>query len=59
MDIEALKRLAAELQRFSIETADAAAKKDRPAEVTNIDPSRLPPAYRGRIENYFKKLSEK
>jgi len=53
-----LKRLMDELQHFSVETADLAKKDDKP-ELTNIDPSRLPPAYRGRIQKYFQKLSEK
>jgi hypothetical protein len=48
-----------QLQHFSVETADHLAKREDKPEVTNIDPSRLPPAYRGRIQKYFQKLSEK
>jgi hypothetical protein len=59
MDIGDLKKLMDELQHFSVETADTLAKKEDKPEVTNIDPTRLPPAYRGRIQKYFQKLSEK
>ena len=59
MDIGDLKKLMDELQHFSVETADHLAKKEDKPEVTNIDPTRLPPAYRGRIQKYFQKLSEK
>ena len=48
-----------ELRHFSVETADQLATKEDKPEVTNIDPSHLPPAYRGRIQKYFQKLSEK
>jgi hypothetical protein len=56
-DVELIKKLAEELRHFSVETSDRLARKDDP-EVTNIDPMRLPPAYRGRIQKYFQKLSE-
>jgi hypothetical protein len=59
VDIEILKKLMTELEHFSVETADRMASKDDKPEVTNIDPSRLPPAYRGRIQKYFQRLSEK
>ena len=35
------------------------ARTGQPVELSNIDPARLPPAYRGRIQKYFQKLSEK
>jgi hypothetical protein len=54
-----LKRLMDELQRFSVETSEHRPTNDEKPEVTNIDPSHLPPAYRGRIQKYFQKLSEK
>ena len=48
---------------FSEGTKDADKSKDeaKPDEkaMTYIDPSRLPPSYRGPIEKYFQKLSEK
>ena len=58
-DLESLKKLMDELQNFSLEISALQAKKDDKPEVTNIDPTQLPPAYRGRIEKYFQKLSEK
>jgi hypothetical protein len=59
IDVEILKKLMTELQHYSVETSDRLAKKEDKPEVTNIDPSRLPPAYRGRIQKYFQRLSEK
>jgi hypothetical protein len=58
-DVGDLKKLMDELQRFSVEMKSQEAKKEEKVEVTNIDPARLPPAYRGRIQKYFQKLSEK
>jgi hypothetical protein len=57
LDPIAIKKLMDEIKNFSIEVSDARHKPDEP-EVTHIDPSRLPPAYRARIERYFRKLSE-
>ena len=59
LDVENLKKLMDELQNFSLEISGLQAQKEDKPEVTNIDPTRLPPAYRGRIEKYFQKLSEK
>jgi hypothetical protein len=59
VDLEVLKRLAQELQRYSTQAATQTVEKSDQPEVTNIDPARLPPAYRGRIQKYFQKLSEK
>jgi len=58
VEIEDLRRLVSELQHFSVElaTADRDAQK---SEVGNINAAAMPPAYRGRIEKYFQKLSEK
>lgn len=58
VEVEDLRKLLSELQHFSVESSDHLAKGDDP-EVTNIDPAKLPPAYRGRIQKYFQKLSEK
>ena len=58
LEVGDLKKLMDELQHFSVETSDRLAKKDDKPEVTNIDPAKLPPAYRGRIQKYFQKLSE-
>ena len=59
LEVADLKKLMDELQHFSVETSDHRAKNDDKPEVTNIDPTRLPPAYRGRIQKYFQKLSER
>jgi hypothetical protein len=59
VDVELLKKLVTELQHFSVETAERLGKKEDKPEVTNIDPTRLPPAYRGRIQKYFERLSER
>jgi hypothetical protein len=59
LEVEDLKRLINELQHFSVETADQMERSQDKPEVTNIDPTRLPPAYRGRIQKYFQRLSEK
>jgi hypothetical protein len=58
-EVADLKKLMDELQKFSVEMKTDLAKKEENVEVTNIDPARLPPAYRGRIQKYFQKLSEK
>jgi hypothetical protein len=59
MDVDDLKKLMDQLQHFSVETSEHLAKKEDKPDITNIDPTRLPPAYRGRIQKYFQKLSEK
>lgn len=58
VDVEILKSVMDALRAFSVELASKKGLEDKP-EMTGLDPSRLPPAYRGRIETYFKKLSEK
>lgn len=58
-DIGDLKRLLEKLQHFSLEISEQMARNEDQPEVSNIDPARLPPAYRGRIQKYFQKLSEK
>lgn len=58
-DLETLKKLMQQLQHFSVETSAQQAKHDDKPEVSNIDPTRLPPVYRGRIQKYFEKLSER
>jgi len=59
LDLDELKTLLADLQKFSLETSPQLASKEERPELMNIDPSRLPPAYRGRIQKYFQRLSEK
>jgi len=55
LDPVRLRQLSDQLERFSSEISRA--NKSAP-DLANFDPARLPPAYRGRIEKYFKKLSE-
>jgi len=59
LDVGDLKKLMEQLEHFSVETSDRLANKQDKPDVANIDPTRLPPAYRGRIQKYFQKLSEK
>lgn len=54
-----LKKLMDQLQNFSVETSERLAKQEDQPQLDSINPSRLPPAYRGRIQKYFQKLSEK
>ncbi len=58
LDAESLKKLREELQRFSVEASGQLAKEEDKPAVSAIDAARLPPAYRGRIQKYFQKLSE-
>ncbi|MDB6065871.1 MAG: hypothetical protein JWR26_2079 [Pedosphaera sp.] len=57
LNLAMLKKLMDQLRNYSIEVADKQDKKEHP-DMTNVDPSKLPPAYRGRIEKYYQKLSE-
>ncbi|MEI7732662.1 MAG: hypothetical protein WCO56_24030 [Verrucomicrobiota bacterium] len=59
MDAEVLQRLRNDLQRVAAENRGREPKSEKTVEAGHIDASRLPPAYRGRIEKYFEKLSEK
>ena len=58
LDLALLQKLMNQLQHFSAEASDHLARKDDQPLVNNIDPATLPPAYRGRIQKYFQKLSE-
>ena len=55
LDPVRLRQLSDQLEQFSVEIANA---NQSAPELANFDPARLPPAYRGRIERYFQKLSE-
>jgi hypothetical protein len=59
LDGDDLRSLINELQHFSVETAEQVSKREDKPEVTNIDPTKLSPTYRGRITKYFQRLSEK
>jgi hypothetical protein len=56
---EELQKLLQQLARFSSEGTIQRSRGGDPAEVANLDASRLPAAYRGRIQKYFEKLSER
>jgi len=58
LDLALLRKLQNQLQHFSAEASDHRARKEDTPIVNNIDPASLPPAYRGRIQKYFQKLSE-
>lgn len=58
LDLAELKRLLDQLRRFSVEMSSQAVETNA-TPVVNIDTARVPPAYRGRIQKYFEKLSEK
>ncbi len=58
LDPVVLKKLMDEIRDFSVEVDDAHGDRPKEPAVTHIDPANLPPAYRGRIEKYFQKLSE-
>jgi hypothetical protein len=59
VDVEVLKSVVEALRAFSVEMAAKGDPNNDKPEMTGLDPSRLPPAYRARIEKYFQKLSEK
>jgi hypothetical protein len=57
IDVAELQKLVHDIQSLRRETATRATPDEDP-DLFNIDPSRLPPAYRRSIEKYFQKLSE-
>jgi hypothetical protein len=59
VDVEVLQSVLDALQAFSVELRARAESGVQSPQTTSLDPSRLPPAYRGRIQKYFEKLSEK
>jgi hypothetical protein len=59
VDVEILKSVLDTLQAFSVEVVSKKDANLEKSQMTDVDPSRLPPAYRGRIQKYFQKLSEK
>ena len=57
IDLAGIKKIMNEVESYSAQVKDPSQKTNDPA-VSSVDASKLPPAYRGRIENYFRKLSE-
>jgi hypothetical protein len=53
-----LKQLLDALEQFRVEMADRRLDKDQLPDLRHIDVSRLPPAYRERIQKYYERLSE-
>ena len=53
-----LKKLREEIENFRVEAKDRSGREADQAQTTHVDPSRLPAAYRDRIQRYFRKLSE-
>jgi hypothetical protein len=58
IDGSKLRKLMDEIERFRVETSEARLGKPADPGLRHLDPSRLPPAYRDRIQRYFEKLSE-
>ncbi len=58
-DAEVLKRLMAALEKFNRELRAEPENRAVKPEVTGLEAGRMPAAYRGRVEKYFQKLSEK
>ena len=59
LELEVLRRLLDQLQAFAGEVSVKAGPEEDKTEVTALDGTRFPPGYRGPIEQYFRKLSEK
>jgi hypothetical protein len=58
VDAPRLRKLLDEIEQFRLEMTDRALAKKDLAQLRHIDVSRLPPAYRERIQRYFQRLSE-
>ncbi len=59
VDVELLKSVRDALLAYSIELRSRQESQSETQQMSGLDPSRLPSAYRGRIQKYFEKLSEK
>lgn len=57
-EVADLRRLLEELQKISAEASGRLGPGEQKPDISNIDPARLPPGYRARIEKYFQRLSE-
>lgn len=53
-----LKKLLEQIEQFRVEMSDRRLAHSERADLRHIDLSRVPPAYRDRIQRYFQKLSE-
>ncbi|HWQ92748.1 MAG TPA: hypothetical protein VN673_13820, partial [Clostridia bacterium] len=59
LEVGDLKKLLDQLHRFSVENAEKLSREKEKAELANVDPDRLAPTYRDRIQKYFQRLSER
>ncbi|HUY33951.1 MAG TPA: hypothetical protein VMV69_14485 [Pirellulales bacterium] len=59
LDLLVVRKLVEEIQSLRRESAAEGEKQPDAMVIQNIDPSRLPPAYRKSIEKYYQKLSER
>ena len=57
LDLQTLRELERQIQTLRRETAATTPTPDDPAEMTGLDPTRLPPEYRESIRKYFEQLS--
>jgi hypothetical protein len=53
-----LRKLMEEIEQFRVEAGDARLAKEQEGALRHVDASKLPPAYRDRIQKYFQRLSE-
>lgn len=58
VDPQKLRKLLDEIEQFRLEMSDRRLARAKEQGLRHIDPSKLPPAYRERIQRYFEKLAE-
>lgn len=58
VDPQKLRKLLDEIEQFRLEMSDRNLARSKEPALRHIDPSKLPPAYRERIQRYFQKLAE-
>jgi hypothetical protein len=58
IDAPRLKKLREQIEQFRVEMSDRRSAASEQPDLRHIDLSRVPPAYRDRIQRYFQKLSE-
>jgi hypothetical protein len=58
VDPKKLRQLLEEIEQFRVENAARRVARGEDPQLQHIDPSKLPPAYRERIQKYYRKLAE-
>jgi hypothetical protein len=58
VDPRKLRRLLEEIEQFRVESSQRQLARGDAPHLKHIDPSKLPPAYRERIQRYYQKLAE-